>query len=267
MSKGSGDNPLNLKLEELSQENARLRGDLLTMAHRISHDLRTPLGSINASTELLKDLALEGSKIPENLLKSIFDSTDDIVKLLDRVSFVLKASARPVPWEVVDMGRVVFESVEKLERLVQKKKATVSKPEWWPRVTGVPPWLRMIWWNLLSNSLQHSQEGVTIRLDWKQESDAYRFWIQDDGGGVPPEKHKRLFQAFQSLHEPEAKRGLGLAIVQRLVELQNGHCGYESNGEHGSRFYFTLPLHRSEDTREPERSERQETVSLAGTSH
>jgi signal transduction histidine kinase len=261
---------LKSRMEELALENARLSGDLLTMAHRISHDLRTPLGSINAATEVLKEMASEGqSDIHGQMIKSIFDSTDDIVKLLDRVSFVLKASVRPVPWEKVDMGRVVFESLEKLERAARKKNAVISQPDTWPEVSGVVPWLRTIWWNLLSNSLQHSPEGVRIRLDWKRESDAYRFWISDDGGGIPPDRHPKLFQTFQSLYEPDAKRGLGLAIVQRLVELQNGDCGYETIGNQGSLFFFTLPLRQPEDSREGAGSKEpgQPATSMADAIH
>jgi signal transduction histidine kinase len=175
-----------------------------------------------------------------------------------------------VPWEKVDMGRVVFESIEKLERLALKKKAVISQIDAWPEVDGVMPWLRVIWWNLLSNALQHSQEGVKIRLYWKRELDDYRFCIDDDGVGVPLEKHRKLFQTFQSLHEPEARRGLGLAIVQRLVELQNGHCGFQRNGDHGSLFYFTLPVVKPEDTgseETPRNTVQPETVSPAGTRH
>ena len=256
------------KLAELSEENARLRGDLLTLAHRISHDLRTPLGSISVSTEMVKELGADRAEIPSSLTDSIFGATDEIIKLLERVSFVLKASAKPAPLEKLDMGRVVFEVREKLERVSVKKKAMVTSSENWPEVDGVTTWLRVIWWNLLANSLQHSPDGVKIRLGWKPEGDVYRFWVEDSGGGVPVERAGKVFQSFQTLHEPEAKKGVGLAIVRRLVELQNGQCGYQPGESGGSIFYFTLPMRQpgAKVPGLPEESNRKTHLSMAGAS-
>ena len=91
------------------------------------------------------------------------------------------------------------------------------------------------------NALQHAGEKPRIELGWRREKEALRFQICDDGGGVPVELRAGLFQPFHSLHKPESTRGLGLSIVQRLVELQAGGCGYEPNPKGGACFFFTLP--------------------------
>lgn len=260
---------LKAAMDELLKENARLRGDLLTIAHRIIHDLRTPLGGINVTAELLKDLGADGDKIPQSMTDSIFDSTDEIVRLLERVSFVLKATARSSPMEPVNMGGVVFEVRQKLERMSLKKGAVISEPEIWPEVNGVAAWLKVIWWNLLLNALQHSSDGVKVRLDWKRDGEFFRFWIEDNGRGVPPDKLGKLFQSFHTLHEPEAKKGLGLAIVRRLVELQNGNWGYDSSNRGGSLFYFTLPMHQAEGSplTIPKEMDHQSKMTMAAAGH
>ncbi|HZL13619.1 MAG TPA: HAMP domain-containing sensor histidine kinase, partial [Verrucomicrobiae bacterium] len=79
-----------------------------------------------------------------------------------------------------------------------------------------------------------------VELGWLAEKNKFRFWAGDNGGAIPPEKIAKLFQPFHSLHEPDAAHGLGLPIVQRLMELQGGDCGYE-RAAGGGRFYFTLP--------------------------
>lgn len=265
MPKSAEESSSKVMVDELLQENARLRGDLLTVAYRIAHDLRTPLGSINVTAELIKELGANDAKIPAD---SIFNATEEITRMLERVSFVLKASARPVDMEKVDMGRVVFEVREKLERASLKKNAVISGPESWPEVSGVTGWLRVIWWNLLANSLHHGPDGVKIQMGWKREGDALRFWIEDNGSGIPADKVGKLFQSFHTLHEPESKRGLGLAIVRRLVELQNGRWGYEPVESGGSLFYFTLPLQQPEATVPlalPGKFDHQATLSMAGT--
>jgi K+-sensing histidine kinase KdpD len=226
--------------DQLSLENARLRGDLLTVARRISHDLRTPLGGIIATSEVLKEILAENNPSRASLVSPIFDSTEDIKKLIERVSFMLKASASPVAKETVNMGEVVFRVSQRLEGKVLKKNAVVAEPAEWPQVNGVFSWLEVVWWNLLANAVQFG--GDRIELGWQKEKSESRFWVRDNGVGVPMEKRGKLFQTFQSLHEPDAKHGLGLSIVQRLIELQGGHCGYEPRLEGGSCFYFGLPF-------------------------
>lgn len=227
---------------ELSRENARLRGDLLTIAHRISHDLRTPLGGISMTGEMLKELLQDGQPISPSAIHPIFDSTDEVMRLIERVSFLIKASIKPVPPEPVKMGDIIFQVLEKLERRIIRESATVSQPGSWPEVNGVPAWLRVIWANLLSNPLQIASQPLKIELGWKEDEDGFRFWVIDNAGGVPLEKRKKLFQPFETLSETDASQGLGLSIVQRLVSLQKGRCGYEPHPEGGSTFYFTLPV-------------------------
>lgn len=227
---------------ELLRENARLRGDLLTVARRVSHDLRTPLGSITVGNEIIREILEEKGVASAALVAPIFDSTDYISRLIERVSFVLKASSNHLPGTRVKMDNVVFNTFQRLENQILKNGAQVTEPAAWPEVVGVASWLEVIWWNLLANALQHGKKAGKIELGWRQDENKFRFWVSDNGGGIPGEKIAKLFQPFHLLHESNARQGLGLSIVQRLVELQAGHCGYELNETGGSRFYFTLPL-------------------------
>jgi signal transduction histidine kinase len=225
--------------DQLWRENLRLRGDLLTVARRISHDLRTPLGGVVATSEVLKEILAENNPSRSSLVAPILDSTEEIKKLIERVSFILKASANPLPKEPVKMGEVVFRTLQRLEGKILKKNAVVSEPDSWPEVNGVFSWLEVVWWNLLANAVQFGKDRV--ELGWQKENGGLRFWICDNGDGVPMEKHAKLFQPFHSLHKPDAAHGLGLSIVQRLMELQGGRCGFEPRLKGGSSFYFTLP--------------------------
>jgi signal transduction histidine kinase len=110
-------------------------------------------------------------------------------------------------------------------------------------VKGVFSWLEIIWGNFLANALQHGKDR--IELGWQEENGEFLFWVYDNGNGVASEKCAALFQPFDALHEPGAAGGLGLAIVQRLVKLQGGNCGYEHLFTGGSRFFFTLPTDKS----------------------
>jgi len=219
----------------------RLKGDLRTLGRRISHDLRTPLNGMYTASQALRDLSPGPASAQTKLIGSVIESVEELEILVERVSFILKATADPPAKESVSMKETVWKSLLRLERRIQLQGATVSQPPSWPRVIGMPVWLEVIWWNLTSNSLQHGGAAPRIELGWRGENGMHRFWVCDDGTGVPQEKMNLLFHPFESLHELSAPRGIGLPIVRRLVELQGGRCGYEGRPGGGACFYFTIP--------------------------
>jgi signal transduction histidine kinase len=226
---------------ELARENARFRGDLHTLARRISHDLRTPLSGIFTTTELLQEVMTESCPDDVELLKPLYDSAQAELRLIDRVSLLLKATVEPKPKEPVEMGTIVWEARQPVERLIMQKGAQLTEARTWPTVAGVPAWLQVIWGNLLSNAVVHGGVSAAIEAGWTQVDGAYQFWVRDNGPGVPAEKQPLLFQPFHRLHQRGSSHGLGLSITQRLVDLQGGHCGYRTAPGGGAEFYFTLP--------------------------
>ena len=228
--------------DRLVRENARLRGDLLTIATRISHDLRAPLGGITSTGEILREILAEKDPASAALTDSLFTSVDELTRLIKSVSAVAKASARPRAPAKVQMGEIVSGVLQQLESRTLKRRAAIVQPASWPEVAGVDLWLGVVWWNLLANALQHAGESPRIEFGWREETGKTRFWISDNGPGVPADRRDQLFQPFDSLHEPDSRHGLGLSVVQRLVELQGGDYGYEANPRGGSRFFFTLPM-------------------------
>ncbi|HEX3627397.1 MAG TPA: HAMP domain-containing sensor histidine kinase [Verrucomicrobiae bacterium] len=224
----------------IEDENGRLRGDLLTIASRISHDLRTPLGGIVTAAEVLQEMLTE-VKQPETLTKAILNSVDDMTRLIRQVCVVARATAQPQPLKPVNMSLVVATALQRTERLVAKRGDTVAEPSSWPQVKGVPDWLEYVWSSFLTNAIQHSAEKVRVELSWREENGWYKFGVTDNnGGGVREDLRPTLFYPFNLLHKPEGgTRGLSLSIVQRLMELQGGACGYEPLPG-GSYFYFSL---------------------------
>lgn len=235
-----------MKLERLreesptEEENSRLRGDLLTIASRVSHDLRTPLGGIVTAAEVLREMLAEVER-PETLTKAILDSVDDMTRLIRQISVIARATAQPQAVRPVNISVVVATAMQRVERLVSKRSAAIVEPPSWPEVKGVSDWLEYVWSSFLTNALQHTPEKVRIELNWREEKGWCRFEVADNGGGVREDLRSTLFWPFHLLHKPEGSRGLGLSIVQRLMELQGGNCGYEPLPG-GSLFYFSLPM-------------------------
>jgi signal transduction histidine kinase len=223
---------------QLRRENARLRGDLATFGHRIAHDLRTPLGGVLTTTEMLREILSEDCPKNVALTQPILDSTDGLVKLIERVSLFAKALASNEPPQRFSMSQPFWNAFQQLESHLLQKGASLQQPADWPMVQGHAAWLQAVWRHLMENAVQHG--GRRIAAGWAQETAGLRFWLRDDGE-VAPDKRARLFFPFHRLHEPGAPRGLGLPMVSALIERDGGHCGFAAPADGGSEFHFVLP--------------------------
>ncbi len=234
-----------LQKDELVRENARLKGDLWTIARRISHDLRTPLSGIFTTAELLKEILSEQSEEDAALTEPLVDYTQAVLKLIERVNQLTRASLETKIKEPVDMEQLAWAGRQGAERTALKQGVTIKEPSEWPSVSGVPAWLQVIWENLLMNAVTYAGKSRTVQIQWQELEDEFEFSVVDDGPGVAPAKIPNLFTPFEKLHQSHSVRGLGLSIVRRLVELQGGRCGYQAAEGGGARFYFTLPKESS----------------------
>jgi K+-sensing histidine kinase KdpD len=226
-------------LRELAAENERMRGDLRTLGRRFSHDLRTPLNCVSTASELLCKLPPGSS--PAVVSHALLGAVAEVATLVERVSFVLKATADPPPRQLLAMKDIVWAALQRLESRTRKQGATIAQPDSWPQVEGVASWLEIIWGNLIGNSLSHGGPAPRIELGWVRDSAEYLFRVRDHGAGIPVAKRDRLFVPFNLMHELNAPRGLGLSIVRRLVEMQGGRCFHETPVGGGACFFFSLP--------------------------
>ncbi len=229
-----------LMQQELLRENLRLRGDLKTLGRRLGHDLRSPLNCLHLNCELMDTLLREDPSMVKTQIDVIRTSIPELAQLIERFSEIITASAEPLPATDVPMDAVVAFVLRQLQSPIDQARAAVQSPVYWPKVKGVAEWLTVIWWNLIMNALKHRWPGTPIQLGWKDENRSVRFWVANHGTAVPAELEGVLFPQFDRLHTHN-RHGLGLSIVQRLVALQQGRCGYERRGPDTSVFYFTLP--------------------------
>src|SRR5471030_263552 len=165
--------------DQLLRENARLRGDLLTIAVRVSHDLRTPLGGIVNTGELLQEILVEKEPAAAAMAESLFTSVDEMSKLIGQIRIITRATAEPKPKERLNTAEIVSGVLQRLESRILKTQATVAEPPSWPEVNSVADWLEIIWWNFLANAIQHAGPKPRIELNWHQEKEGFRFQVCD----------------------------------------------------------------------------------------
>jgi signal transduction histidine kinase len=145
--------------------------------------------------------------------------------------------------EPLHMKRVVAEATYRLKNTVEEYEAEVVLPEAWPKALGFAPWIEEVWVNYLSNALKYGGRPPRIELGADAESDGWvRFWVRDNGRGIAAEEQSKLFIPFTQLHTVDVEsHGLGLSIVQGIVEKLGGSVAVESEVGQGSTFSFTLP--------------------------
>lgn len=223
------------------RECRRAHGDLWTIARRISHEIRSPIGCILTSADVIREEMEDLVPAAGALAQPVTDSAREVMDLVERLTVIARASAsRPVP-VTVEMGLIVWAARERLMTQIEAANAEIIEATDWPDAIGRPEWLEQVWLNLLSNALRHGGPRPRIELGWKHRDGETLFFVRDHGPGVGADVLPALLRPFHLLHQHDSCRGLGLAMVQRLVELQGGRTGYEPVTPHGALFFFTLP--------------------------
>lgn len=225
-------------LFRLRREIARLRGELLSVGVRIAHDLRSPLGGIITGAEAVREGLPATAGGGAAAAQPILESVDDLVRVISRLALWAKTEGNDALREKFDMALPIGFAAMKAERRLGARGLTLSRPATWPSVTGDPARTEEAWNLLLENAIAHAPDGATIEVGWEKSGAEVRFWMRAAGRAIAPEKIPTLFTPFHRLHEPNAVRGLGLSIAERLIASQGGRCGYDPQV---GTFYFVLP--------------------------
>ena len=116
----------------------------------------------------------------------------------------------------------------------------IDFPTNWPQALGYAPWVEEVWANYLSNAIKYGGEQPRIEVGATPLNRMVRFWVKDEGPGISPDDQTRLFTPFTLLKSIKG-HGLGLSIVERIIQKCGGEVGVESQLDQGSTFWFTLP--------------------------
>ncbi|MEK6876960.1 MAG: ATP-binding protein, partial [Nanoarchaeota archaeon] len=149
------------------------------------------------------------------------------------------------PFEAVALDDVLAQGLADLRDVIRKAHAGVVIEKPLPVVWADRVRMGHVWTNLLTNAIKYAQAGVAPRIAvrWSETPQEFIFMVQDNGIGIAPEFHARIFGLFHRLHTDEAYEGtgVGLAIVKRIVEFHKGRIRVESAEGQGSTFVFTIP--------------------------
>jgi signal transduction histidine kinase len=228
----------------------RLLGDFMA---NITHEFRTPLAALEASSELLLDNIdnLSQTEIKELLVSlnlgitNLQNLIDNLIEAASIEAGRFKVSPQPVP-----IGSILRDGLEIAQPLAEKYALSLV-----PSIAEEPILVQadqrrtvQVLVNLLSNAIKHSPEKGKIRIKYTVLDEKVRIEVNDEGSGVPIDQRSNMFRRFVHLEGSNDRArqgaGLGLSVVKAIVEAQQGEVGITDLPEGGTSFWFTVPLAR-----------------------
>jgi PAS domain S-box-containing protein len=231
--------------KEAAEQSNRFKDQFLST---MSHELRTPLNAVLGFSDLLNDECYGALNDRQHrYVNHIQTGGKHLLRLINDILDLsrIEAGRLELAIENVAVNTCMSEARDCLRPLSDKKSQTVLvKPSANLSVRADATRLKQILMNLLGNAVKFTPDGGKIEVAAHQIGDVVRMEVRDTGPGIPLEEQQRIFKAFQRLQQSKTTEGtgLGLAITKRLVELQGGNLGIDSQPGKGSCFYFTLPF-------------------------
>ena len=226
-------------IADLEESNERLE----QFAYAASHDLQEPLRMVSSYLQLIESRADdELTAETEEFLEFAVDGADRMRDMIESLLEYSRVDTRGDPIEPVELDPILEDARANLQVRIEESNADLTV-EPLPRVTGDAGQLRQVFQNLLDNAIEYSGDqppriDVTARRDGAQ----WVISVKDEGTGIDPADTDRIFDVFQRLHggDEHSGTGIGLALVERIVERHGGDIWVKSEPGEGTTFSFTL---------------------------
>ncbi|WDT76681.1 MAG: ATP-binding protein [Candidatus Manganitrophus sp.] len=219
--------------------------ELEAFVYTVSHDLKAPVVSLHGMASLLMEEC--GERLDENgrhYLKRILSNAgfmEELIGDLLELSRVGRREKRPERFESEPLVRAVL---EQCDMMIRKRGVEVAVLTPLPAVVFDPTHLKQIFLNLIGNGIKFigSRAAPRLEIGGREAGGWVEFYVKDNGIGIDPEYHERIFGIFQRLKEVEVEGcGVGLAIVKKILEMSGGKIWLESRKGEGATFFFRIP--------------------------
>lgn len=225
----------------------RLKREFVAM---VSHDLRTPLTSVEASLTLLSAGAL--GELPPDAVSTVRIAENEVGRLRGLVNDLLdiakiEAGRMDMKFENVDLDDVIGQSIHSVQALADERGIRIEFEAADAEAFADGSRLIQVLVNFLSNAVKYSPDGSSIEIELRSTPDWHEIRVIDQGPGIAPEYQELVFHRFGQAKGEKQKEGtgLGLAIAKTIIEQHGGAIGVDSELGKGSQFWFRLPIRKT----------------------
>jgi PAS domain S-box-containing protein len=230
--------------ESLIKELEAKNSELERFTYTVSHDLKAPLITMGGFLGFLEKDALSGDadRLKEDIQR-ISEANLKMQKLLNDLLELSRIGRKMNPPEKIPFGEIVAEAFSRAESHLNQKQVEVMAMTDLPVVSGDRDRLVEVLQNLLDNAAKFmgEQPNPVVEIGAETRGDEIIFHVRDNGIGIDPKFHKKIFELFDKLNPQIEGTGIGLALVKRIIEVHGGTIWVESEPGKGAAFYFTLP--------------------------
>jgi signal transduction histidine kinase len=226
------------KSAELQKSNNRLK----EFAYIVSHDLKAPLRGIrNIASWIREDC---GNSINEEGMTHLKLMDKQIIKMENLIKAVLeysKAGTTRSQAEWINLDELIKDVIEMVE---VDNRTRFNIRTHIPQIQGTRIVLSQVLQNLLSNSIKHNDKEIReVDIDVIENDESINFVVSDNGPGINPADHVKIFDLFQTLRGDNSyeSTGIGLPVAKKMIEEEGGNMWLESKPGSGAKFYFSLP--------------------------
>jgi signal transduction histidine kinase len=237
----------NRLLETLGKRESELKdknAELESFAYTVSHDLKSPLITIQSYAGMVvRDMEAGKHERAQEDLKRIEGAASRMTALLNDLLELSRVGRMMNEPTEVDMNRLVKNTLGQLAGTIGQSLVEVVLEPDLPAVHGDHKRIAEVVQNLIENAIKYKGEQIAPRIEigTRQDGKERVFFVNDNGKGIDPAHHERIFGLFKKLDANSEGTGIGLALVKRIIEVHGGRVWVESEGEGlGSRFCFTL---------------------------
>jgi len=258
----------NNRLRKEIAEKEKLIVDLDAYARSVAHDLKNPISALLSVSELIKeDILNQKQGEAFELLDMAHAQSLKMYKIVDELLLLSRIRKEDMKLVALDMASVLKEALKRLNGLYDENNVIIETPDNWPVVLGHTLWIEEVWFNFISNAIKYGGNPPKIKTGYvKVDDNTYRFWIRDNGNGLPAESFVKVFNDFERLGRKNIEgHGLGLSIVKRIIEKLGGEVSVTSENAPGKGCIFSFTLQsdpKSEDEFEVSKGEKRNLNSV-----
>jgi PAS domain S-box-containing protein len=240
-----------IERENMLAEMERKNAELERFTYTVSHDLKSPLVTIGGFLGFLEaDIKSRDYDRIHRSLGRIREATKKMQRLLEELLELSRIGRIANPSQDVPFGELVRETLELVEGQLREKQVEVRVDAEFPVVYVDRVRVLEVIQNLVTNAIKFmgTQEHPQIHIGMESRDDECTFFVRDNGIGIAPEYHERIFGLFNKLDPFTEGTGIGLALIKRIIEVHGGKIWVESEPGKGATFFFTLANIKQQET-------------------